>query len=861
MESINKHIEQLIQLDQEALIENATLDTVVKCISLPLEWLGLNGLSTSLSIEQRLALTQHTAWKRHVWNLFKEILPRWTFAFNSTTAYRSLLDATLFFQTNDDKINVQMAQVALPILIECISSQSEASLETLELYSTALKLLTLSSTLLSLYACHISHNDVRFFCSMICSIPGHLVNVFGIQLEHIKFKAEHEWYIDRNFYAKLSHKAAKNFSQNSVYFTQELLGKIIRQGYEDIVMKSIYSVARSSPEYWPILFEQIEIISSFEKITKSILQYVKQDVLPKSNIQSVSKDLAAILFGKPMKDERRKQRINHFLNTSLLRMAKLSWADEILARLVISTVIYAEGVYAGQISSSAHEIIISFIKRLIQTWSDTVFIRHASFKERLYITKVILVLIAYLSDDTIRTEIMGKTSILYSVSDYFDSGDISIAQLGAVVAEAISSRIDKDKPLDTGLLTTSDELLELKKLVNMTDALDQEEELIITSSSEIESENENGTDEEELDPDAIYVVEDEDEEESEEDEFQAYFMEEESDDEGLRREGDSKIQNKRPVFVRDLIQCLQDQNDPLRLEIGLKAAEQVIRQRAGAGTELSESSVKLASYLIGFPETYEIQDFRKLQQNALTALIASVPTTVTGFVIDQIYDRNTSAGQKQLILGAISMAVRELAGWIDNESIDEATNRLENATITTNDQVGKPLFISRKMEIEKQHKQNIRKNKLSGLAGPVFFFPLLVGWWEGTQGLIKHWIGSNPILAERFIMTLNIILHSSTNTSDKRKIVREYFEFALSMRCITLNNTYVIRKAILLGIDIIISTSYKGQEQLLFHDFLKELVETKQWLQEIMENQVEQKIQELAISILVKLSQITLAGN
>jgi hypothetical protein len=52
-------------------------------------------------------------------------------------------------------------------------------------------------------------------------------------------------------------------------------------------------------------------------------------------------------------------------------------------------------------------------------------------------------------------------------------------------------------------------------------------------------------------------------------------------------------------------------------------------------------------------------------------------------------------------------------------------------------QIGTPLFVSKRMEVEKLHQQKIKRNKLSGLAGPVFFFPLLVGWWEGAQGRIQ----------------------------------------------------------------------------------------------------------------------------
>lgn len=38
----------------------------------------------------------------------------------------------------------------------------------------------------------------------------------------------------------------------------------------------------------------------------------------------------------------------------------------------------------------------------------------------------------------------------------------------------------------------------------------------------------------------------------------------------------------------------------------------------------------LARYLISFPETFEIDQFRSLQQNALVALMAAVPEAVTG---------------------------------------------------------------------------------------------------------------------------------------------------------------------------------------------------------------------------------------
>lgn len=44
-------------------------------------------------------------------------------------------------------------------------------------------------------------------------------------------------------------------------------------------------------------------------------------------------------------------------------------------------------------------------------------------------------------------------------------------------------------------------------------------------------------------------------------------------------------------------------------------------------------------------------------------MIILLTKTMSRFIIDELYDRNTGSGQKQLILAAISLAVRELSGW------------------------------------------------------------------------------------------------------------------------------------------------------------------------------------------------------
>ena len=255
----------------------------------------------------------------------------------------------------------------------------------------------------------------------------------------------------------------------------------------------------------------MEIIASPEQIFRPMLAYAKQTILPKSNnrISTVAKHIADLLFGNPSSiiKQEREERIHKFLNIAIFRLVKSKWADDKLARLVISIAILAKGgAEQDEMTASAQSMIVNSVKRAIQTWSDPVFIKHGSSGEKyckfyvipdedyirtekkkksIDMTAIILTLIAYMSAPDIQISIMMETNLLNSVSQYFASGDIPTAQIGAVMAEAISIKIDKEKPLNTTLLDSQDNLIQLKGLVFLKDALDKD--VIADLSSEAEN--------------------------------------------------------------------------------------------------------------------------------------------------------------------------------------------------------------------------------------------------------------------------------------------------------------------------------------------------------------------------------------
>lgn len=115
----------------------------------------------------------------------------------------------------------------------------------------------------------------------------------------------------------------------------------------------------------------------------------------------------------------------------------------------------------------------------------------------------------------------------------------------------------------------------------------------------------------------------------------------------------------------------------------------------------------------------------------------------------------------------------------------------------------------------------------------------------------RYWVGIDKVLTEKFIMTLNIILHCASkvirffklkkiklicihfqkaNLPEKSSIVKEYFDFISSMRYAS-HTSLGIKKALLLGVETIINTSYQGQEVYLIQHYIKELSETRDWLE------------------------------
>ncbi|KAI7873027.1 telomere length regulation protein-domain-containing protein [Spinellus fusiger] len=866
---------------------NSNLKVIVQSLKTPLEWLDLSQDAVcTLPAGQHSQLIHDAAWKKHIWIVCQHIIPQWAFLLEPSSVYRPLLITT--FMGNSDcepSICLAMALTSLPVVLECLSIENNVSISALEVYAQLLKHF-ISSKLLYIYMSTDYTTPSLLMkreslCSHLCSISARLGNTFGIDY-HISDSIEKEWYLDKHFYPTLSRHLIQTIialEENKVPrfyigFAADLLAKMIRQGYAEICIKAMYppvlthvkqSKNQQAYSLWPSLWDKSECMSTVHGVSKAMLYYLKNRLVEAdkntsndpSLIQSLAFDMAAVYFGSSNDSAESMKRMKAFVHYSILDLASERWADVRVLRLTLAAVVYAAGVGTDKepcLSERALSVLCYAFETAANRWKESVFIEHSSEKEREYISSALLIVTSYLDKETLK-ESVAKTFLMGGISHYFSSADIRIAKLGVTVAEGVSECMDDpESRFVCGILDkeTDHHFFQIKSLITAKDAICQLEEREIdldTRAAEEEIEDEEPEDAKEMDPDARMEAESDSD-------LEPYLMEEESDEEG------HKEKLKPPAYMLDLIGYLGDHDDPVKLDIGLSAAEAMIRQKTGLGSEIAENSIQVASLLIRLPETYQLTDFRKRQQGALVALIAAAPETLTSYIIDQIYDRNTSNGQKQALLISVSLAARELAGWTQDGSPQTLdTPYIENTQypIDTHKMIkpiGKVRVFSHSSEIEQKRKRSTKSNKLNGLAHTTFFSPLLLGWWEGVQRKPRWWVGNDKMLMERFIMALNVIMDSATNTLDKRQIVADYFEFCSSLRHI--NSTQGVKRALLLGLDIIINTSYRQQESILVDLFPRQLAETQGWLQNILDNSNEDALKEQAIRLLTSIMTLSL---
>lgn len=355
-----------------------------------------------------------------------------------------------------------------------------------------------------------------------------------------------------------------------------------------------------------------------------------------------------------------------------------------------------------------------------------------------------------------------------------------------------------------------------------------------------------------------------------------------------------------PVYIRDLLAGLRDQEDYDRHQLALSTAASLIRRKTDFGSEVTDHIEELASVLVGLNDNFELLGFNEQRQQALIAVILAKPGPMAQWFARAFFSGDYSLMQRTAMLITLGLGARELAGLKDSSAEDliPATPSFPTKTLPPKyhkiyaadsdsnpvakiagnltkqllspiaanaaDKLSGPNILkvrtfSSRMEVEKRRSKPI-PNALAQIVAENFFFPLTGRWWITTRSSShSDSIYTSTHLLPAFLQTLALLLNASgPNTLALPTMTREMWELLLSVRGFAGKDKGVLN-ALLFALLMLLETN-ENKERLATEQ-AKELLETQQWVQMVFNelgagSEEDEKIRVLAAGVVVRCQEV-----
>jgi telomere length regulation protein len=353
-----------------------------------------------------------------------------------------------------------------------------------------------------------------------------------------------------------------------------------------------------------------------------------------------------------------------------------------------------------------------------------------------------------------------------------------------------------------------------------------------------------------------------------------------------------------PVYIRDLLAGLRDQENYDRHTLALSTAASLIRRKANFGTEVIDHLDELATILTGLQDNLDLDDFAQQRQQALIAVLLAKPAQMAQWFARSFFSGDYSLTQRIVMLTTLGLGARELAGIKDSSTEDllpptasfpskqlpphlhkiYAENKDPNpvARISSSmaremlsplasqaaDQLSGPNILkvrtfSSRMEVEKKRQKPIA-NALAQVVAENFFFPLTGRWWLQVRASNDSLYASTHLLPP-FLQTISLLLNASgPNTLALPQMTREYWDLLLSVRGLASKDKTVLN-AVLFGFLMVLETNENKER--LATDQGKELMETQAWVQMVFKDlgagsEEDERVRVLAAGVVVRCQEV-----
>ncbi|KAL6712070.1 telomere binding protein [Coniothyrium glycines] len=353
-----------------------------------------------------------------------------------------------------------------------------------------------------------------------------------------------------------------------------------------------------------------------------------------------------------------------------------------------------------------------------------------------------------------------------------------------------------------------------------------------------------------------------------------------------------------PVYIRDLIAGLRDQENYDRHELALATAAPLIRRKANFGTEVIDHLEDLATVLAGLQNNSELETFAQQRQQALIAVLLAKPAQMAQWLARSFFSGDYSLTQRIAMLTTLGLGARELAGLKDNSTEDlvpakqafpskelpphlhevytedkaptvaKISSRMAREMLSpmasrAADQLSGPNILkvrtfSSRMEVERKRPKPVA-NALAQIVADNFFFPLTGRWWLQVRAHNASSIYSSSHLLPPFLQTLSILLHAAgPNTLALPQMTREYWDLLLSVRGLAGSDKNVLG-AVLFGFLMLLETN-ENKERVATEQGA-ELLETQAWVKMVFEGlgagaEEDERIRVLAAGVVVRCQEV-----
>ncbi|KAH7076906.1 telomere length regulation protein-domain-containing protein [Paraphoma chrysanthemicola] len=353
-----------------------------------------------------------------------------------------------------------------------------------------------------------------------------------------------------------------------------------------------------------------------------------------------------------------------------------------------------------------------------------------------------------------------------------------------------------------------------------------------------------------------------------------------------------------PVYIRDLIASLRDEENYDRHALALSTAAALIRRKANFGTEVTDHLDELATILTGLQDNLELEDFTQQRQQALIAVLLARPAQMAQWFARSFFSGDYSFAQRTAMLTTLGLGARELAGIKDPSTEDllppaasfpskqlpphlhkmYAETKNANPVMRISSHMAREMLsplasqaadhlsgpnilkvrtFSSRMQVEAKRQKPV-PNALAQIVADNFFFPLTGRWWLQVRASSDS-IYASPHLLPPFLQTLSLLLNASgPNALALPQMTREYWDLLLSVRGLAAKDKLILY-AVLFGFLMILETN-ENKERVATEQG-KELLETQAWVRMVFKDlgagsEEDERVRVLAAGVVVRCQEV-----